>query len=92
MGWMARAACRHASPELFQDSESGAQDSADARHCLETALRMCARCPVRLPCVEWALETGQPQGVWGGCTTAERRAIRRAGRRADAARRVTHAA
>jgi hypothetical protein len=48
------------------------------------AIRICKGCPVRLPCLEYAL--GVPQasdwGVWGATTAAERRAMRKQGRRA----------
>ncbi|MGH8885955.1 MAG: WhiB family transcriptional regulator, partial [Egibacteraceae bacterium] len=27
---------------------------------------VCATCPVPGQCLEWALETGQDAGVWGG--------------------------
>lgn len=36
---------------------------------------MCAKCPVRQECLEWALETAQDFGVWGGMTERERRAL-----------------
>ena len=29
------------------------------------------------PCLEWALQTGQDAGIWGGMTEEERRAARR---------------
>jgi hypothetical protein len=34
-------------------------------------------CPVRTPCLAWALEHGVAAGVWGGATEEERRAMRR---------------
>ena len=30
-----------------------------------------------MPCLEWALATGQDAGVWGGTGEDERRALRR---------------
>ena len=36
------------------------------------AKQVCSRCPVRDPCLTWALETGA-DGVWGGLTENERR-------------------
>jgi WhiB family redox-sensing transcriptional regulator len=41
------------------------------------AKAVCARCPVREPCLDWALETNQGSGVWGGMSEDERRAYRR---------------
>jgi WhiB family redox-sensing transcriptional regulator len=40
---------------------------------LAEALRICRRCPHRQPCKDWAVATGQPDGVWGGTTANERR-------------------
>jgi WhiB family transcriptional regulator, redox-sensing transcriptional regulator len=37
------------------------------------AKKMCSMCPVQKQCLEWALETEQPYGVWGGKSEAERR-------------------
>lgn len=37
------------------------------------AIEICSRCPHRQPCLDWAIETGQTFGVWGG-TTADQRA------------------
>jgi WhiB family redox-sensing transcriptional regulator len=52
----------------------------------EQAKAVCRRCPVREECLEWALDTGQAIGVWGGTSENERRALKR---RAAAARRRT---
>lgn len=36
------------------------------------ALAICGRCPHRDECREWAIDTGQRYGVWGGTTQQER--------------------
>lgn len=41
------------------------------------AKAVCSTCPVAAECLSWALETNQPDGIWGGHTAKERRAIRR---------------
>ncbi|HEX6946316.1 MAG TPA: WhiB family transcriptional regulator [Acidimicrobiia bacterium] len=41
------------------------------------ARAVCAGCPVAAECLNWALATNQPDGIWGGHTPRERRAIRR---------------
>lgn len=75
MGWRESAACRDLDTEIFfPDSESDAAP----------ALGVCAVCPVRDQCLEFALTTRQNDGVWGGTTEAERKRIRR--RRTAAAR------
>lgn len=41
----------------------------------ERAKAICWRCPVRLPCLDYAIETRQPLGIWGGFNPAERRLL-----------------
>jgi len=41
------------------------------------AKAVCSTCPVASECLTWAIETNQSEGVWGGHTPHERRAIRR---------------
>lgn len=38
---------------------------------------LCARCPVRTQCLEYALRRGEKFGIWGGKTEKERRKMRR---------------
>jgi WhiB family transcriptional regulator, redox-sensing transcriptional regulator len=72
-GWAARGACRHSDPELFFPV-------ATHGPALEQVLKakvVCRSCPVQGECLEFALETGQDFGVWGGASEAERRLMRR---------------
>jgi WhiB family transcriptional regulator, redox-sensing transcriptional regulator len=42
------------------------------------AKEICAACPVAGQCLEYAIATHQPDGVWGGLTSVERhRLVRR---------------
>lgn len=67
--WREAAACRDTDPELFFPlSESG--KSLDQ---VAEAKAICAGCPVRQPCLAFALRTGQAHGIWGGLTEEERR-------------------
>ena len=43
----------------------------------EEAKEVCAGCPVRQPCLEWALQDRERFGVWGGLTERERRRMLR---------------
>lgn len=64
--WRQKAACRGIDPELFypvSDEEAGAAKS------------ICAQCPVREPCLEYALAARERDGVWGGATERERRRL-----------------
>ncbi|GAA4672419.1 MULTISPECIES: WhiB family transcriptional regulator [Amycolatopsis] len=73
MSWVHDAACREESPELFFPvGTSGPALRQTAR-----AKAVCAGCPVRSECLEWALESGQDAGVWGGLSEDERRAVKR---------------
>ena len=65
--WVALAACRERDPELFFAGSEGGDATA--------AQRICAGCPVRDQCLEWALDARAPFGVWGGTTEQERRRL-----------------
>jgi WhiB family redox-sensing transcriptional regulator len=67
-----QAACRDVDPELFFPLGSGPQ----AWNQVRLAKSVCDRCPVREPCLDWALSTGQREGVWGGQDPDQRRAHR----------------
>ncbi len=74
--WRHRAACRSVDPErFFPSADSGPlaeqQESA--------AKRICAPCPVRDACLDFALRA-LPHGIAGGLTADERRALRAAER------------
>lgn len=70
-GWRDEAACRAEDPELFFPV------SELFRFQIDTAKRVCDRCPVIDTCLSWALETAQQDGIWGGKTTKERVNLRR---------------
>jgi WhiB family transcriptional regulator, redox-sensing transcriptional regulator len=72
-GWEARGACRHSDPELFFPVAA----RGPALRQLAKAKRVCEDCPVRVQCLEYALQSGQSFGVWGGATEEERRLMRR---------------
>ncbi|MER7110562.1 WhiB family transcriptional regulator [Streptomyces sp. NPDC000229] len=78
--WRLQAVCRDEDPDLFFPIGNTGPAVLQA----EEAKSVCRRCPVREPCLEWALESGQEAGVWGATTEDERRALkRRAARRAS---------
>jgi WhiB family redox-sensing transcriptional regulator len=41
----------------------------------EPARLICAQCPAREPCLDYALRNGIVHGIWGGMTERERRAL-----------------
>ena len=73
MSWRESAACRDVDPDLFFPIGTGGLTLVQ----IGEAKAVCARCPVRERCLEWALDVGQVEGVWGGTTESERRATRR---------------
>ena len=76
--WQSFAACRDEDPELFFPIGSGPAAQAQA----EEAKRVCWRCPAMQLCGQWALQTRQDVGVWGGMSEHDRRLLhRRKGRR-----------
>jgi WhiB family redox-sensing transcriptional regulator len=77
--WRQRAACIHYVGEV---------DFFPARgESVREAKAVCAICPVREECLEYALETNVLCGVWGGLSERERRQVRR-----DRARARRHSA
>lgn len=78
--WRRCAACRDLDTELFfPRGETGAPLEQTV-----AAKAVCAGCPVRTPCLEFAMATRQEYGIFGGLTEQERRSLAR--RRARARR------
>jgi WhiB family redox-sensing transcriptional regulator len=44
---------------------------------IATAKMICAACPVQEDCLQYALQTNQESGVWGGYAEDERRRLRK---------------
>ena len=64
--WMARGTCAQEKPAKFFPSDGVG---------VEVARRICADCPVKEPCLEYALANRIDHGVWGGTSERERRRI-----------------
>jgi WhiB family transcriptional regulator, redox-sensing transcriptional regulator len=76
--WRHRAACRDEDPELFfpvGTGHSAKQANAITRQ-ISAAKRVCAGCPVRQECRDFALANGSDDGIYGGLTADERRTYR----------------
>ncbi|MEV0848279.1 WhiB family transcriptional regulator [Streptomyces sp. NPDC049954] len=73
MEWIHHAACIGTDPELFFPVSS---EGPGARQ-REEAKQVCAGCPVRQQCLEWALESRQRAGIWGGLDERERATLSR---------------
>jgi WhiB family redox-sensing transcriptional regulator len=73
MTWRNRAACLNEDPELFFPIGN----TGLALVQIEEAKAVCGRCEVVETCLDWAVESGQVFGVWGGLSEDERRALKR---------------
>lgn len=70
--WRNRAACSGYPNTLFFPASDGADEMSVAK-----AKSVCAVCPVIEDCLQYALETNQRSGIWGGTTEKERKSLRR---------------
>ena len=71
--WRLQAACRDTPAELFFPVGT----TGTAGEVIESAKRLCDGCMSQDPCLEFALQTNQEAGIWGGSTEEERRVIRK---------------
>ncbi|HEX8001753.1 MAG TPA: WhiB family transcriptional regulator [Mycobacteriales bacterium] len=74
--WRVAALCRgddaehfFAPPHLERKEERALRERA--------ARALCDRCPVRKDCLEAALASGEPHGIWGGLNELQRRRLMR---------------
>ncbi len=65
--WRLDALCAETDPEAFFPEKGGSTREAK---------RVCAGCPVRLQCLEYALDNDERFGIWGGLSERERRRLR----------------
>ncbi|MFH8443234.1 WhiB family transcriptional regulator [Streptomyces sp. NPDC018026] len=75
MDWRERGLCLGEDPDLFfpvarVNSGQWAVQTDEAKD-------VCRQCPVAERCLAWALAAGPVEGIWGGTTEGERRAMRR---------------
>ena len=77
IGWQFLAACRGEDSSLFfAPSHFEKREEKHAREAKAKAI--CAVCPVRPDCLDYALRIREAHGVWGGLNEVERRAVLRA--------------
>ena len=72
-GWMDDALCKEVGGDFW---------FPDKGQPVRQARRVCAACPVRAECLEYALEHSEAWGIWGGLSVEARRELRRARRAA----------
>jgi WhiB family redox-sensing transcriptional regulator len=64
--WVELALCPQVDGDLFFPEKGGS---------VREAQKVCADCPVRAECLQYALDNGERFGVWGGMSDRERRAL-----------------
>ena len=72
--WANVAACRNSDPDVFFPPGGRTNNVA--------AVLICRPCPVRVECLEFALENDMDHGVWGGMGQSARVELRRSTTRA----------
>lgn len=80
--WRAASACLNADPDLFFPIAVGTAVSKQ----VSRALRICEGCLVKQQCLDFAVRSGEKDGIWGGTTPEERIRARRARSRRPARR------
>lgn len=65
--WFAQGACLGLDPAMFFPERG--EDTRPAK-------ATCASCDVRQQCLEYSIEEGEDEGIWGGLTANQRRGMR----------------
>jgi WhiB family redox-sensing transcriptional regulator len=72
--WQLKAACRGPQAAVFFPPTSfERKDEKEDREVRAKAI--CATCPVRKPCLEYAIRIREPHGIWGGLNEMERKQL-----------------
>jgi WhiB family redox-sensing transcriptional regulator len=72
--WQLRANCRGPQAAIFfAPSYSERKDERVIRE--EMAKSICATCPVRRSCLDYAISIREPHGIWGGLNELERKEL-----------------
>ena len=72
--WQSRAACKGPQAAVFfPPAHLERKEEREERE--RRAKAICAACPVREPCLEYALDIREPHGIWGGLNELERKQV-----------------
>ncbi len=72
--WQMKGLCRGNHSYLFFPSSTTERKEERLRREIK-AKAICSVCPVMGNCLEFALETKEPYGIWGSLTETERRQV-----------------
>lgn len=67
LGWQDRALCAVTDPEVFFPESGGSTLKAKL---------VCQRCPVKVECLDYAINHNERFGIWGGLSERERRRLK----------------
>jgi WhiB family redox-sensing transcriptional regulator len=70
LDWQDAALCAQADPEAWYPEKGGSTKEAK---------QICRACPVRMECLQYALDREDWFGIWGGLSERQRRRLHRAG-------------
>jgi WhiB family redox-sensing transcriptional regulator len=72
LSWQQKAACKGPQAAVFfPPSHVERKDEREARE--RRAKAICAECPVRAPCLDYAIQIRELHGIWGGLNELERK-------------------
>ncbi|MGN5238360.1 WhiB family transcriptional regulator [Rhodococcus sp. SJ-3] len=75
LDWRVQARCTGFDIDTFFGPATESYGARTRRE--RMARRICSRCSVLEHCRRFAVDTGQPHGIWGGLTESDRRRVRR---------------
>lgn len=77
--WRERAACREMDVSAFypaqDEARTGSGQWAGPRQRDDDPRPVCAGCPVRMQCLDFAIDNRERYGIWGGLNERERRNV-----------------
>lgn len=76
MEWQDAGICKTVDPEMFFEEVKGSDNPA--------ARKVCEGCPVKVKCLQYALDNNEEFGVWGGLTPPSRHKFARKYKRVTA--------
>jgi WhiB family redox-sensing transcriptional regulator len=71
--WRTLGACRDSDPNLFFPIGTTGTGATQIRQ----AVAICSACSIQEECLQYALETNQEAGIWGGHPEDDRRRLRK---------------
>lgn len=72
--WQERAACKGPQAAVFfPPTHLERKEEREARE--RRAKEICASCPVRRQCLDYAVRIREPHGIWGGLNELERKQL-----------------